>query len=503
MKTYYKLLSISAITISTIISCRPHTDVPAPSAGSMLDVSKYVSIGNSITSGFADAALYMEGQVVSYPNLLSQQFKTIGGGNFVQPLTPANSVGIGSAANAKLILSVVNGSLLPVPAAASGDMSIWTTSVAASGPFNNMGVPGAKAITVVYPGYGNPAKGTGNYNPFFTRMATDPVKASILSDAMAQKPTFFSMFIGNNDVLAYALTGGTSDAITPSTGSAGIGFDASIDLIVATMMATAKSGVVANIPDITSLPYFTYIPYNPSQIVLTSDQVTKLNTLFAGLNSVLDKVQQTHRFQTLTTSSNPLLINDESLPSMSTYYTAGLVSAGQDLATATAIGQIFGQARHATANDLVPLTTKDTLGKKPPMPYAATDFNATGVSFPLGDAQILRGKFGTGTTMSEVDSITTATAAFNKKLKDVATANGLAFVDVAAFMKTAKTGFVLNNRMISATFVSGGAFSLDGIHLTPLGNALLANEFIKAINSKYGSTIQQIDATHYPGVKFP
>jgi len=51
--------------------------------------------------------------------------------------------------------------------------------------------------------------------------------------------------------------------------------------------------------------------------------------------------------------------------------------------------------------------------------------------------------------------------------------------------------------------VAGGAFSLDGVHLTPLGNALLANSFIKAINSKYGSTIPQVDATRYKGVAFP
>jgi hypothetical protein len=44
---------------------------------------------------------------------------------------------------------------------------------------------------------------------------------------------------------------------------------------------------------------------------------------------------------------------------------------------------------------------------------------------------------------------------------------------------------------------------LDGVHLTPRGNAMLANEFIKAINLKYGSTIPQLDVTKYGGVVFP
>jgi hypothetical protein len=56
---------------------------------------------------------------------------------------------------------------------------------------------------------------------------------------------------------------------------------------------------------------------------------------------------------------------------------------------------------------------------------------------------------------------------------------------------------------MNTQFVTGGIFSLDGIHLTPLGNALLANEFIRAINMKFGSTIPKINATNYKGIMFP
>ncbi|WP_447642516.1 MULTISPECIES: hypothetical protein [Chitinophagaceae] len=455
MKTSHKFIVALIVSMSGMSACRPKTDIPTPSNGGKIDVSNYVAIGNSITSGFADAALYMEGQEVSYPNLLSQQFKTIGGGDFKQPLTPPNTVGIGSTANAKLVLQVVNGSLTPVPAAAAGDMSIWTTSVAADGPFNNMGVPGAKAITTVYPGYGNPANGTGSYNPFFTRMTTNPQSASILSDAAAQKPTFFSLFIGNNDVLAYALAGGASDAITPSAGPAGVGFDASIDAIVGTMMQTATTGVVANIPDITSIPYFTYIPYNA--LVLTRQgQVDSLTAGYQTANAGLKLMGlDTIRF---VLGANPFVIKDASIP-------------------------VVG-VRQMKQGELVLLGASTNITTQ-----------GGGSASPLADQYVL--------TATEVNNIKTATTAYNAKLKAVADAKDLAFVDVAAFMSQAKTGFVQNGRSVSATFVTGGAFSLDGIHLTPLGNAMLANEFIKAINSKYGSTVPQIDATLYSGVKFP
>jgi hypothetical protein len=44
---------------------------------------------------------------------------------------------------------------------------------------------------------------------------------------------------------------------------------------------------------------------------------------------------------------------------------------------------------------------------------------------------------------------------------------------------------------------------LDGIHLTPRGNAIIANTFIDAINSKYSASVPHADVTKYSGLKFP
>lgn len=501
MKTYHKYLSTIGIA-STLFACTPKADVPTVQKGT-LDVSKYVAIGNSITSGYADNALYYAGQEVSYPNLLSKQFAMIGGGSFTQPLVAANSVGIGSTGGSRLVLGIVNGALSPVPLATTGDQSIFTTSVSSQGPFNNMGVPGAKAITTVYPGYGNPANGVGKYNPFFYRMTTSPATASILSDAAAQKPTFFSLFIGNNDVLAYALAGGASDAITPSAGAVGVGFNASVEAIVATMMASgAKQGVVANIPDIASLPFFTTVPYNPLTATIIgggnattgATNIAALNTgLYGPLVQVLTALGQGSRISLLSaTTANPLLIKDISLTDLSLQITAALTPS-LGVTTATVFGQIYGQVRQATADDYILLSTSSVIGTT--VSGAPASINVNGISYPLADQYVL--------TKTEAASIKTATSAYNTELKNVATTNGLAFVDVNAFMAKTKTGFEYNGRFLSTTFVTGGAFSLDGIHLTPIGNALLANEFIQSINATYGSSIPQVDASTYSGVVFP
>ncbi|WP_258861905.1 hypothetical protein [Sphingobacterium spiritivorum] len=56
---------------------------------------------------------------------------------------------------------------------------------------------------------------------------------------------------------------------------------------------------------------------------------------------------------------------------------------------------------------------------------------------------------------------------------------------------------------VSNKFITGNAFSLDGIHLTPIGNAIVANVFIDAINSKYGSSVSKVDVSQFRGVKLP
>lgn len=452
----YQSITAALALAAFMSSCKPKLDAPDPGKGD-IDVTKYVALGNSITAGFADGALYYDGQMASYPNLLAEQFKQIGGGEFRQPLVPAASAGVGSTGNARSVLGYktdckgVNG-LSPVPFAQVGDLSIFTTNIAAQGPFNNMGIPGARVTTAIYPAYGNPANGPGNYNPFFTRMLTpgEFSNTSMLSKAAAQSPTFFSVFLGNNDVLAYALVGGAggaNDGITPSSGAPGVGFDASYDIIINTLTANGAKGVVGNIPDVTGIPFATTIPYNG--LTLTATQAAQLNVAYAALAPLGVSFHE---------GSNAFMIRDSLVP---------------------------GGMRQIKSTEYVLLTT----------PQDSLKCAGWGSAKPLANKYVL--------TQAEVANIQNAVAAYNAKIKSVAAAKGLAFVDVNAFMAKAKTGIVYNGITTSATFVSGGAFSLDGIHLTPRANALLANEFIKAINSQYGSTIPQIDATKYNGVAFP
>ena len=81
----------------------------------------------------------------------------------------------------------------------------------------------------------------------------------------------------------------------------------------------------------------------------------------------------------------------------------------------------------------------------------------------------------------------------------------MAFVDADAKMieLSKSSGIMYDGVKYTATFVTGGTFSLDGVHLTGRGYALIANEFMKEINAKYRSTLPMINVNNYSGVKFP
>lgn len=65
-----------------------------PLTSGTADFSKYVALGNSLTSGFSDGALFIKGQQGSYTNIMAQQFKLVGGGEFKIPYTNDNIGGL-------------------------------------------------------------------------------------------------------------------------------------------------------------------------------------------------------------------------------------------------------------------------------------------------------------------------------------------------------------------------------------------------------------------------
>lgn len=436
--------SISILVLLIVLGCKPKYPVGTVTSGEA-DFSRIVAVSGSNGSGYSDDAVTYSGQKNAFTTLLVQQFELAGSLNFNQAFLSESSVGINLNSQSVYDLNFRTdclgvSSLGPVRRASSGDASVLSEIL---GIRSNMSVPFMRSIDAVDPNFGNSSLGTGNYNPFYTRIASNPSVSTVKGDATSQLPTFSIISLGEEDVLRYAQSGGTKN-FTPIGGTSGIGFQASLEEITNDLTSSGAKGVIQNVPDVLSMPYFTTIPWD--NLVLSADQAAQLNVFVQPLGI------------TLSEGRNGFLIEDPSSPS---------------------------GYRKMVAGEYVLLST----------PLDSVKCFGYGSQIPFKDRHVL--------TLNEVNQIQSITADYNQVISTIANQKGLALADAKSLYDRVKTGFTLNGVSISSKFVQGNFYSLDGRYLCPIGQALLANEYIKAINSKYSSSIPLLIPTNYSGVKFP
>lgn len=500
------LVSLAFVACNNDDSSDAPVEVPVVPGSAVF--TKYIALGDSFAAGYSDNALFKKGQEGSYTNIMAQQFVAAGGGTFSTPFMNDNLGGLLLGGNVIAATRLYFNGSAPVNVVGKPTTEVTTHL---TGTFGNLGVPGAKSFHLLAAGYGNVAGVmSGAANPYFARFASSP-STTILADAVVQNPTFFSLFIGGNDVLAYATSGGIGKDQTGNANPATYGSNDITDptvfanvfsTLTTTLTAKGAKGVVANLPYITALPYFITVPYNPLTPKLLGANVKILNAqLYGPLKQALTAFNAGDRINLLSeTASNPLLIKDESLPNLSAQLTAAFTPT-LGAQTAAFYGTVFGQARQAKSTDLVVLTTQSDIntaptalnsgiGIAPPAPL-----NLFGITYPLQDKHVL--------IPTEIAEIKKATDAYNVTIEAVAKEKGLAFVDTRAVLTQLSSGGIrFGNFTMSSTFVTGGAFSLDGVHPSPRGYALIANIFVDAINAKYGSTLRKVDLGSY-GIQYP
>ena len=497
-----------AVLAVGFVSCDPEFDSPVTDDGfyssGTANLSKYVSVGNSLTAGYADGALYITGQNNSYPNIMAQQFSFAGGGDFTQPLMNDNLGGLlfggSQIAENRFVLAVdANGN--PGPVRLDGTPTTDITNKLA-GAFNNMGVPGAKSFHLVAPGYGNVAGvPAGAANPYFARFASSE-SATVIGDAVAQNATFFSLWIGNNDILSYATSGGSGVDQTGNLDPTSYGpnditdpnvFASVYSQQVDALTAGGAKGVLVNIPEVTSIPYFTTVPANA--IPLDAATAAQLNAQFAAYNNqilpglvgigVITAEEAALRMINFSASPNNFpIMTDDDLTDISSILLGAPFNLPPDLAT------LLGQLRQVKSDDLIVLPASSILGTTPD---PSNPQGVIGVSIPLSDQYVL--------AVSEQARITAASTAYNATIQALAGAKGLAFVDAkTALSRVANGGIGYDGGVLTSQFVTGGAFSLDGVHPTPRGYAYTANLIIQAINDTYDATIPKVHIGNYATV---
>ena len=224
--------------------------------------------------------------------------------------------------------------------------------------------------------------------------------------AVKAQPTTIFLWIGNNDALIADLTG------SPASMTSVADFTSQYQALIQQLTTqTTAHLVIANIPDVTAVPYL-----QPAALILA-------------------------KYSAATHVPVPVL-------SALLGITAG------DFVTPAGLSQI-------------PLI----LGGSQPG--------------PLTDAGVL--------TAAEAATVQTQVTAFNQVIAQQAKAANATLVDInALFAKITASGLTINGYTGTSSFL-GGFFSLDGIHPSNTGYAVVANTVIDTMNASFKTTIPDVD----------
>jgi hypothetical protein len=442
MKALNVASALLAVVLPAIYSgCTDKPAGPVASLGSVT-VTSYVAVGNSLTAGFQSNGWYESSQIYSYPNLIAKELNASGANlNFVQPLwsdpgTPIAGTSIASR------YEIIRFSLNPdsVIIRPAGRTAGAPENLSYAAPYNNLAVPGAllydflnakDATTCFAAVFG------GTPNPLFT--STLRGLGTQFQQALLLKPNLVTFWLGNNDVLGYATSGGTIPFTSPALFAAL--YTASLDSLRARLGSNAII-VVANIPDVTSIPFFKVIP--SQALVLRQGQADSLN---AGTGGVFHFVAGANGFLAFTGT---------------------------------------GTVKKLTSYDYVLLTC----------PQDSLKLAGWGSKKPIPNQYVL--------DSVEVAAAKSTVASFNSSIRSIAGAHNAVLVDINGLLSTiAASSVSYAGQVLTADYVKGGVFSLDGVHPTSKGQGLIANEFIRVMNSRIGTNIPYVDIGTLPGIPAP
>lgn len=359
----------------------------APSAGhagrflKKADFTRVVFIGDSLTAGFQNGGLGSDGQLAGYASLLAEQ----AGFDITLPLISEPGI------PPKLQLISV---LPPVIEPAAGLGSRINILEQAT----NLAVPGHTVNDALY-------RRPSEEDPIttvvlgFPGLLTGTIKSQI-EWAEALLPTFAFVWIGNNDVLAYATSGGTLP-FTPIDD-----FEDDYQELLHRLETTGADLIIANIPDVTSIAFF-----------LTAEEIA--------------------------------------------------AQAGQELSD---IGPILGiQSGDLVTIEGLPLVEEILTGQAPP---------------PLPDEVVLDAE--------EIIISRQSVAETNRIIAREAYRRNIPLVNMNILFKLLQIfGVPANGKQLNTGFL-GGLFSLDGVHPSNTGYAIVANHFIRTLNFRYRTRIKRI-----------
>ena len=424
-------VGLVAFVVASCGDFKKSSVVNPPSTGSV-DFSTYVSLGNSLTAGYQSGALYESAQEYSYPADIAKQ---AGVTQFEQPLI--SDPGIGGRMKILNLTGPVTGE---DPAAGGAPLNSGLAR-----PYNNLGIPGAVLYDMLDTSSFAAKAGPPRNNPFFQIVLRSPaLGSSPVAQALALHPTFVSVWIGANDVLGYATSGGTVGILGPGSGPTDVAtFTALYNQMMNALIAGAPNAkfILANIPNVAAIPFFTTVP---AVVVNPATQQPVLNPQ--------------------TGQPIPLIVYRHDA--------SGNLYAGP------------ADPQH----DFILLTALDSLEAGVGIP---TSVGGTGR--PLPNQFVL--------DSYEYGIVSQAVQGYNQAISAIQASHPtkIALADIyTALNEFDQTGYEAQGIDLTSSYITGGAFGLDGVHPTSQGYAFIANIFIQAINKQFGANIPIVPISMVP-----
>lgn len=453
------------LLVCSIMSCKPNLPEPDLNSGT-LDVSRYVSFGDSYSAAFLDGALSIEGQTTAYPKLLAQALQKVGGGEFLIPFMRSDTGANWLPPDTALIEAFLRTysrlhfvrelgcdgtprifarQRFP-KGEALFDIQGTASPLYVGGPaYNNLAVPGIKTSQLFTEGLGRLSINLDNFNPYYWRFSSNQPILSIAGEADLNPPTFYTIWVGINDVLPFALAGGNHTGFKWAAISELSAFADALSNFVVFVNSLGAQGAIATVPDITAMPFFS--TYNPSGLHLDADEASALNQQYVAYSSI-----------SFHEGWNAYVISDPDP------------------------GVVVRQVK--PGEKLLLSIDPDSLL-----------CGGLGSAIPIGEEFVL--------DSLELPQLQQAILFYNETIKTVAADNGLALVDLNSFFDLFSPGHVEEGLTYSAEWLFGNFFSTDGVHPTPRGQALIANEFIRVLNDAFAARIPLVPLNQARGNLFP
>jgi lysophospholipase L1-like esterase len=404
---------VAVASLALVASCdSSKREVLGPSTPKGGEIFKsYVAIGNSITAGYQSGGINDSTQRQSYARLLAQAMGT------QYHYASLNMPGC--------VAPIANTQTGARVSGASSSACALRATASATDVLNNVAVPGARVLDP----------------PRATTVASNALTTFVLGGktqvqrALDARPTFVSIWIGNNDVLEAGLSGFLTPVagVSPGIVSTQTAFTASYDLMIKQLL----------------------------------DSMPNLKGVLIGVVQVSGVGQL---------SSGGLIASSAAIQAGISQAAGTPVTVHPNCAGSTSLVNVI---------QLIPAIRRFVANPADPTAHPPLISCAAGVvpGTPVGDIFIL--------SAAEQTTLSAAITAFNDYIKAKAAAIGFAYYDPNVLLAAKKaSGEILPFPNLASTNATFGAFlSLDGVHPSGAAHVLLANELMAAINAKYGTTL--------------